>query len=34
MGTYLSYPRPVDDQTLVDTWVQMMLAALAEPAHS
>jgi AcrR family transcriptional regulator len=30
----LDIPAQVDDQTLVDTWVQMMLAALAEPAHT
>jgi AcrR family transcriptional regulator len=30
----LGVPAPVDDQMLVDTWVQMMAAALAAPAHS
>jgi AcrR family transcriptional regulator len=34
LSDVLDIPAPVDDQTLVDTWVQMMLAALSEPAHS
>jgi AcrR family transcriptional regulator len=29
----LSIPAQVDDPTLVDTWVQMMATALADPAH-
>ena len=28
----LGIPAPVDDQALVDTWVQMMLTALSDPA--
>jgi hypothetical protein len=27
----LGIPTPVDDETLVDTWVQLMMAALANP---
>jgi AcrR family transcriptional regulator len=30
----LGIPAPVNDQTLVDTWVQMMTTALADPAHA
>ncbi|HTA96414.1 MAG TPA: helix-turn-helix domain-containing protein [Solirubrobacteraceae bacterium] len=30
----LDIPAQVDDVTLVDTWVQMMVTALAEPAHA
>lgn len=30
----LGIPTQVDDETLVDTWVQMMATALAEPAHT
>jgi AcrR family transcriptional regulator len=30
----LGIPAQIDDQTLVDTWVQMMATALADPAHS
>jgi AcrR family transcriptional regulator len=30
----LGIPAQVDDKTLVDTWVQMMATALAEPAHT
>lgn len=30
----LDIPAQVDDKTLVDTWVQMMATALAEPAHT
>jgi AcrR family transcriptional regulator len=30
----LGIPAQVDDQTLVDTWVQMMVTALAPPAHT
>jgi AcrR family transcriptional regulator len=30
----LGIPAQVDDQTLVDTWVQMMVKAMAEPAHT
>ncbi len=29
----LGIPAQVDDETLVDTWVQMMTTALADPAH-
>ena len=28
----LGIPAPVDDETLVDTWVRMMITALADPA--
>jgi AcrR family transcriptional regulator len=34
LSDVLDIPAPVDDQPLVDTWVQMMLAALVEPAHT
>ena len=30
----LGIPAPVDDETLVDTWVRMMITALADPAHA
>jgi AcrR family transcriptional regulator len=30
----LGIPALVDDQALVDTWVRMMVAALADPAHA
>ena len=30
----LGIPTQVDDKTLVDTWVQMMATALADPAHT
>ncbi len=30
----LGIPAEVDDKTLVDTWVQMMTTALADPAHA
>jgi AcrR family transcriptional regulator len=30
----LGIPAQVDDQTLVDTWVRMMVTALAGPAHT
>jgi AcrR family transcriptional regulator len=30
----LGIPAQVDDLTLVDTWVQMMVTALADPGHS
>ena len=30
----LGIPAQVDDETLVDTWVQMMVTALADPTHA
>jgi len=30
----LGIPAPIDDQALVDTWVQMMATALAAPTHA
>ena len=30
----LGIPSPVEDELLVDTWVRMMITALADPAHA